>query len=57
MQIHMINVEKYGFWLSEFATVMNIIKFGRLDEEFSRQSAKLDTGVRIPHRPQKIDFF
>ena len=22
MQIHMINVEKYGFWLSEFATVM-----------------------------------
>lgn len=25
MQIHMINVEEYGFWLSEFATVMSVI--------------------------------
>ena len=27
MQIHMINVEEYGFWLSEFATVMSVIWF------------------------------
>ena len=27
MQIHIINVEEYGFWLSEFATVMSVIWF------------------------------
>ena len=27
MQIHMLYVEEYGFWLSEFATVMSVIWF------------------------------
>ena len=27
MRIHMVNVEEYGFWLSEFATVISVIWF------------------------------
>lgn len=33
MQIHMINVKEYGFWLSEFATVMILRLFALIVQQ------------------------